>query len=341
MPDTEFPFRDFESRLVIPAGAPGYTSGGFIPYWPDPLTYSERYTEGAGVNTTVSLNVDGETAADFLKFGLGFSRAVTKTYNGSPRLVIERYLPLALPYNNKLFLSDLVMTQGGGWQPHEGFDQFPDWPWLIYRASYTDRPYEIVADSALPAYEAPPVPLASGWPDELGRFVERVHRPAGRERKVPNYQVELDDGTPVPEPAFIVDRYVEWVYTVYRWPYAVYPKTAIGGLMGCVNAYTFDAIFGVGMNAAPGTVLYVGPASEIKPYRGRDGNLYCDYSVVLRYRSYGWNKYLRPSDDPFTATPVGWRFRLPGGSTTRRPYPIAELHALFEPEGAYTTLSTP
>jgi hypothetical protein len=256
-------------------------------------------------------------AGDFLNYALGYTERVP----GPPYPILRRVAPLQLPYNPPQYLTDLVMVGHGDWTADFIFDNWPKWGWIKYKATFTTLPYSFVADSALPTL--------SGAPNELCRYVASVQRPMARERKVPTYTLETDDGNPINETAFIIDEYIDYTYTWYEVPLEAYPLATILNCAGKVNSASFDPTMGVGgdariwMNGGVEYVLFRGVAGEVTPYRGSTGRMYVDITYLFSQR-YGstWNQYIKAD-----GTVIGIRYR----GTSRRPYQTADLNTLFQP----------
>jgi hypothetical protein len=234
----------------------------------------------------------------------------------------DRTLPLSPPGFNRQYLlrmdSDkflpdapvpLYRNEDGSGNPVEdaagqslyGVGPDPDqgkWPHLdeiTYQLTFGNVPYDVKANGDVSAAAVP----------ELQRYVTKKRRFLPEARKVPTAGFEAynpdnagERATVVQEVGFIPTYQIELTYQAEHWPRAAYPEAAIAKAVGRVNAATFDGKY------PPGTLLYKGPANEVVPYIGPDGEWYLTIAHLFGYRP----EVAAPS--PGERTGGGWNNQL-------------------------------
>lgn len=327
-PAADFP-RTFPSSLVTPTGT--------ISYWIDPYSYSETFAN-AGATSKCKLYVQGTDTPDFVKYAIGFTQRLTGSSLGSgggggSTVTLSRQTPLPNPFftTGSQYLNQLSMVAAGKHTNDPSFDNWPDWAWVEYEATFSTKNFTVLSDADTPS-------AGGGLLNELARYVTRMSRPAARERKVPGFALETVETPPqqIPEVGFVTDRSVDWVYTWHQVPMQSYPFVNVANQINTVNNATFDVFAGtasldgtqLGTPFPTGTLLFRNMGRELEPYRGRDGGAYYDVVYLFTYRPAGWNNYFRPD-----GTTVAWRYKRAAGTSGPDipPYQSSDLTKLFQP----------
>jgi hypothetical protein len=220
-------------------------------------------------------------------------------------------------------LVELSTAQNGPVDVDFTLDNWPVYKWLIYNADFSTLPFDVKSEAEMPL-------LSDGTPNELARYVIRRQSWTGRERKLPPFTLETDDGTPLVEPGWVPDIVADWIYSWIECPADAFPYDAVDDTIGKINSATFDTVTPRGKNMAAGTALLAGVQGADQPYIGPDGGMYIDAHFYIRRRKLGWNNYVR-LDQGGTPTAVGWRYRMPPATVVSRPYKEADFQLLFKP----------
>jgi hypothetical protein len=298
------------------------TSEGPINYWVMfPEGYSEEYSRAEGNSTTVTILVAWDDAATFKRYALGFTTGFVdhdKFY---------RNLPLECPWAVNQWCSKLRAMDVGNFADSETgigttFEQdftLQNWPragWVKYSATFVSLNYKLLNDNDV-------AELNRTDAAELGRYVRRTERVLPKERRVPGYTFETDEGTPRPvaEVGFFGTYEKELVYTWLEIPADLTPEYE--DVLVKVNDDEFD-----GYPAE--TLLFKGVAGEQQPYVGPNGELYFDVPYLFSYREQGWNKF--PVGFDSAGGPAFIRIRQKEAATgTKPPYKKASFNKLFKP----------
>lgn len=278
---------------------------GPIPYWvlADLEAYHEEFVDNANLTRTL-IAVPWNKRQLFRRYALGFA-----THISSPITYFNRVTPLPNPYQPNQFLVSLkkVRIHAGTAQaaPHtpkfhetdslttKGWFNLPTEsngipPRIIYDAVFACPPYDIVDQTTF---------QENGYKETI-RYVIREQEMRPRERKVPSFGFETDDGaaTPIPEVGFIPFVDYEFTLTWCRIPLNRVPHTAIETRLLTRNNAVFDypldkstttnyrQVGGTYGRFRVGDVVFMGLASKLRPYRGPHGEWLMDLPYIFRFQ---------------------------------------------------------
>lgn len=286
---------------------------GFIVPWPDASTFE---TDSLGYSEFV--------------YGQKYLNRRTPMLHGDPAqgsLYLDTLETVGFSNFSKNYHESCTVSDGA-------FSaKWPKTELIYYAATFSQRPYLILEDSAVSSAEVP----------ELKRYVTRFSETEAYHRKIPGYGFAFEGSPSVActTLASLPEFCLRFIYTTYFWPFPdSIPEDYIARTLGTVNSNDFfdpDVQLteddGTRVNGFRKQTLKYEDCRKSQPYFGSDDLLYCDLQHIFLWNPRNWQKQL----DPTSKTYKYIKQRDSTGafySPDRFTYEERDFNKIFKPRGS-------